>query len=413
MRHHGEGTFYKEGKYNCWKLQTKHGTVVRKAKTLAELKEKRKVVLKELEERGRLLPKAEQKQTLAGFLDSWLINFIKPSKAYKTHRQYEQVVRNYITPAIGNEKLNLVTAMQVQAMLNGLGKRGLSSRTVDLTRTVLRKALNDARKQQLILNNPVEATEKPKAGPLKKRALNDEEIVALTQELLRYEELKTRPGEWRAVHRYGPMIGFLLSTGLRISEGMAVRWQDVLQAGSFCNVKAIRIEWGLEWRQPERVNGKRPEGVSSTWSFVGVKTQRSRRVVPLIPQAEQMLERQREIQKADSERAAGYREDHDLIFTTETGAPVIERNIQRALDIALENIGLGHFSLHDLRRSFGTQLARNKVPVHILQSLMGHESSTTTMKHYVTSFAGDMADAVTVMGGLVASAPPALPTRAA
>jgi integrase len=39
-------------------------------------------------------------------------------------------------------------------------------------------------------------------------------------------------------------------------------------------------------------------------------------------------------------------------------------------------------TIHDLRRSYGTLMARH-VPIHELKSLMGHSSIRTTERHYL------------------------------
>lgn len=43
------------------------------------------------------------------------------------------------------------------------------------------------------------------------------------------------------------------------------------------------------------------------------------------------------------------------------------------------------FSFHDLRRTFGTNLANKGISPKVLQKLMGHASLETTMKYYVNA----------------------------
>ncbi len=48
--------------------------------------------------------------------------------------------------------------------------------------------------------------------------------------------------------------------------------------------------------------------------------------------------------------------------------------------------------MHDLRKTFATRAAQ-RIPMHDLQRLLGHESITTTARHY-TEASADVADAV-------------------
>jgi integrase len=43
----------------------------------------------------------------------------------------------------------------------------------------------------------------------------------------------------------------------------------------------------------------------------------------------------------------------------------------------------GSYTLHDFRRSFGSRLANNGVPVQVVAKLLGHSTIATTMKHYI------------------------------
>jgi integrase len=400
MRTRGEGTYFELGGKFCWRLKHDGRSHVRKADTAKELRAKVRECLKEIDEQGAHLSKDARDVTVAGWLNGWLEQFVKPSRARKTYRQYEQVVRLYILPAIGTLRLKNLTALQVQAMLNALSSRGLSPTTVALTRTILRTAIQAAVKQRMILHNPVDATEKPKAGPLKKRTMTPGQMEALLAELMRTELVVTRKRvqEERLVYRYGPMLTFLLSTGPRISESLAILWLEIDRKAQPRPV--ARINRTLEWEAAKK-DAKGKEIEAAKWWFSDVKTHKSRRAVPLNSRALAALDAQWIQQERERKSAGKYYTELGLVFTTETGQPVRERNVQRALDYALTAIGLPHFSLHDLRRSFGTALAANN-PIHIVQAILGHEQSSTTLKHYVTPFEEDMAAAVTGLDAKVA-----------
>src|SRR3954447_15067911 len=53
-----------------------------------------------LEQGRRGLPIAVDRTTVAGFLDEWLAEAVRPTVRPRTHESYAQLVRVYIAPAI-------------------------------------------------------------------------------------------------------------------------------------------------------------------------------------------------------------------------------------------------------------------------------------------------------------------------
>jgi integrase len=375
----GEGTYYMDGDLFAWKIRAGGVPVVRKAATQKALKTKVRAVLAEMEERGGPQTRTERAATVGGYLTDWLETFVRPNRAAKTYRQYEQIVRNYIAPAIGRIRMADLRAGDVQRMINdlqspsiGTGPDGtpvvidaLSPTTAGIARVVLRRAMNVAVKQRLILANPVDGTEPPRRGLKQLRAMTPEQ----SETFLRAAAASGS--------RYAPALILLASCGLRISECIGLMWTDV-------DGPQIHVRRTLEWQ-------------SGAWNLSPTKTKRGNRTVPLNAAAAAALRDQAAMAAADRERIGDEHLSHGLIFTTETGRPMIERNVQRAMDAVLKSAGLPHFGLHDLRRTFGTTLARRGVPVHVLQALMGHENPQTTMTHYLSAFDTDMAAAVALL----------------
>ena len=69
------------------------------------------------------------------------------------------------------------------------------------------------------------------------------------------------------------------------------------------------------------------------------------------------------------------------------------REVRRHFDKIVKASGIRHCSLHDLRRTHATLMARS-VPAAVLQQRLGHSSITTTMKYYVGSLADTGVDFV-------------------
>jgi integrase len=71
-----------------------------------------------------------------------------------------------------------------------------------------------------------------------------------------------------------------------------------------------------------------------------------------------------------------------FVFQTRTGRPHSRRNVLRAWQAALAEIGIEGCGLHTLRHSFISRLEERGVSVAIAAELVGHSRVTTTQAVY-------------------------------
>jgi integrase len=165
------------------------------------------------------------------FLDRWLRDVVKPNLRPKSYRSYEQLVRLYLNPALGHLDLAKLQPQHVQAMLNQMRERGLSPRTCQYARAVLRKALNQALRWGLVAKNAAALADPPKAARHEIRPLDPAEARRFLD--------AARGNRLEALYRV------TLSLGLRQGEILGLQWADAdLDAGTL----AVR-------RQLQRVDG--------------------------------------------------------------------------------------------------------------------------------------------------------------
>jgi hypothetical protein len=117
------------------------------------------------------------KTTVGQFLDRWL-EHMKTQVAPRTHERYSELARKSIAPLLGNVVLpKLQPARISSAYANALaegrrdGKGGLSPRTVGHMHRVLRQAMQQAVRWQLLARNPADAVRPPKVERSRMRAL--------------------------------------------------------------------------------------------------------------------------------------------------------------------------------------------------------------------------------------------------
>jgi integrase len=75
----------------------------------------------------------------------------------------------------------------------------------------------------------------------------------------------------------------------------------------------------------------------------------------------------------------------DLVFGhPQTGKPLDPSKLRKRFVEALQRAGVGQITFHELRHTFGTQLAAAGVPLRTIQEWMGHADAKTTeiYRHY-------------------------------
>jgi len=102
--------------------------------------------------------------------------------------------------------------------------------------------------------------------------------------------------------------------------------------------------------------------------------------------------------QADDRLLAGDRwQEHGLVFTTRTGAPILPRNLVREFKALLQRSALPPIRFHDLRHSCASMLAANGVPARVAMDVLGHANITTTQNIYTHVFDDAKRQAAEVM----------------
>src|SRR5262249_46600973 len=116
----------------------------------------------------------------------------------------------------------------------------------------------------------------------------------------------------------------------------------------------------------------------SVRSHGDTKTEKSRRTLALPEMAVNALRAHRERQAADW--AAGITwNDHDLVFSTRTGAALDAANVRREFRAACRAAGIGpNWTPRELRHSFVSLMSSTGVPVEEIARLAGHANTRTT-----------------------------------
>ena len=115
--------------------------------------------------------------TLAAYLDRWLTDGLSEHKA-TTRENYATMVRKHIAPAIGSVRLDRLSPLDVQSLVNAK-RLTHSASTVRLIFSVLHRALEQAVEWELLARNPAAKVKRPRAGEPHDRFLSPAEAARL------------------------------------------------------------------------------------------------------------------------------------------------------------------------------------------------------------------------------------------
>jgi integrase len=318
------------------------------AKSRREVEKKRHEALAAIERGEHPIP---QQVTLASYLLFWLKEFVQPKLRTKTYDSYRYLVERHIIAALGNVKLARLTPEDVQRFLNKQLERGLSRTTVSYQRSILRKALNDAMRFGYVHRNVVTLTDSPGTDRKEQRWLEPSEakrFVSAAQD-----------------HRLEALWVIAVTTGLRKGEVLGLRWDDI-----DLDRRQLRVN-----QQLQRVNGR--------LEVLPLKTERSRRTIPLTDLAMEALRKHRARQSEDKLQAGQHWKNSGLVFVTEIGGPLEPRNVNRAFKMILKKADLPlDVRFHDLRHSAASHLVGKGVDMRTVADILGHSQITLTLDTY-------------------------------
>lgn len=348
-RGHGEGSISQRAD-GLWMARVSLPNGKRKAlygKTRKEAQDKLRAALRDLDAG---LDLSAGRQTVGQFLERWLEDVAKPGLRPKTFQSYAQLVRLYLKPDLGHHQLAKLTPQHVQAMMTAKTAAGLSPRTVQYIRAVLRRALGQALKWGLVSRNVATLVDPPRSIKAPVSPLTAEQarsFIAFT-----------------ADDRLGPLFHVAIASGLRQGELFGLRWDDVdLAAG------VLRVRHALQ-----RIDGE--------LTLVEPKTALSRRTVTLPASAVAALRVQKDRQTFERAQAGDRWQEAGFVFTSTVGTPLNPSNVDKRLKSLLAEAGLPRQRFHDLRHCAASLLLAGGVAPRTIMGILGHSQISLTMNTY-------------------------------
>ena len=223
----------------------------------------------------------------------------------------------------------------VRSYLAFLNEKQYSRATIARKLATLRSFYKFLVKRNHVSTNPVTAVRTPKQDKKLPRFLEYEEVKRL---------LETPPMNTWLGARDRAIMETLYSTGIRVSELVALNMEDVDFLGEVVHVRG---------------KGKKE------------------RIAPIGASALQTIQHYMEFRNKRAQNNNNF--DSKVLFVNKHGRRLSTRSVRRKMDKYLKMAGLDPaISPHTLRHSFATHMLNNGADLRSVQELLGHQSLSTT-----------------------------------
>lgn len=159
-------------------------------------------------------------------------------------------------------------------------------------------------------------------------------------------------------------ILFVFETGLRVAELEAMKFSDI-DEDNFIQIKRQRVK---------KLNAN---GELKNYAFVEHAKSHSRKQPLYIPtEGQKILSIVKEANKINGDGADGF------IFYNQH-KHMTTAVLDRLIETACRNTGIPIRRMHCIRKTYGSKLSDNGMPLQMVADAMGHASIETTIRHYI------------------------------
>ena len=307
------------------------------------------------------------------FTEIWKRDYGSKELAPSTYKRYCRMLETRLLPYFGHFYINKIRPTDIMKFYDLLEKdtqlvrkkgnngtktkKPLSGKTILEHHRLLRAMLHRAVYWQLIVSNPAERVQAPRAKKPKRRSYDDEQTKILLENL---EQLSIEDTKYKVA------IILTVFTGVRLGELMGLEWQDI----DFKN-GIISINRSSQYLSDVGVFTKVPKTESSIREIAIPEF-----IISLLEEYKLWYEEQKSI----------YNElwnDSNRLFVQADGKPMHPSTISKWFVKYVGQIGLPVINFHGLRHTNASLLVAQNIDIAIISARLGHAQISTTLNFYV------------------------------
>ena len=307
------------------------------------------------------------------FTEIWKRDYGSKELAPSTYKRYCRMLETRLLPYFGHFYINKIRPTDIMKFYDLLEKdtqlvrkkgnngsktkKPLSGKTILEHHRLLRAMLHKAVYWQLIVSNPAERVQAPKARKPKRKSYDDEQTKILLENL---EQLSIEDTKYKVA------IILTVFTGVRLGELMGLEWQDI----DFKN-GIISINRSSQYLSDMGVFTKTPKTESSIREIAIPEF-----IISLLEEYKLWYEEQKSI----------YDElwaNSDRLFVQSDGKPMHPSTISKWFVKYVGQIGLPVINFHGLRHTNASLLVAQNVDIAVISARLGHAQISTTLDFYV------------------------------
>ena len=293
---------------------------------------------------------AESHSTCNFKVSSVLSEWLKETKHCvkdSTLANYTLKAEKHILPAFGDSSLSSISSDDIYSFIELKQGTGLSNRYICDILIMMKSVFKYAVKKYRIYN-PMDGIIMPKRGKPEISLLDEDEKNKL-HSYITDNQSHTNLG-----------VALTMSTGLRIGELCALRWEDIDLEKRILTVRKTlqRVQIKGEDRKTKLI-------------ITDPKSESSKRAIPLTRSIVKYLEE--------------YKSTDENYVISGCQKPVEPRTLQYRFAKILKNVKLPSIHFHALRHMFASNCIKKVFDVKALSEILGHSNVEITLNRYVHS----------------------------
>lgn len=334
-------------------------------------------LMREKEKRVEAVLAPPQEKSLSEAIYDWLVTYRRTAIKPKSYDRIEITFHNQLEPyLVARMPYQAVTAADIQRHLNGLVEERLSWSTIKKAYDLLNGFYKFEYDHKNIPFNIMVDVSMPAKDYFvyeerEIQYLKKNQVPIFTEECYRLCK-----GQNKLLHQSGPLFVFIIYTGLRVGELLALRWRDInFRTNTMTIRKSVEEIFNREYDEsaPEQM---KQLGITKRIQKEGTTKNKSTRVIALNNNALNAL--------STIKRYSAFTAPNDYVAATKYGKCNNEHNLYRRLTDVLKrcDLPITQAGCHMLRHTCASLLFEAGLQVEIIASILGH-SPEVCRKTYI------------------------------